>query len=243
MKRIFIFAGILAMLLGIISCGNETPTSSNTPALQQGSAQSYEDYRHGLIPPLSKGNFSDQQMTVQGNLTVYTDLASFLAESGSPTLANFNNSNLPPNSIGFCRAINSNTNNHVYSPGAIPDGISVEALGSEINAVLTRGFLGLPNTVVGPNFFAADMNIKFDPAIDLVGMELYNPFGPAVLDIEFFAPGDVFIGTVSGVLTGTTVPSFLGVRITGITASRLRFRQTAGSGGELVDNVLYGLGN
>ncbi|MCG3119039.1 MAG: hypothetical protein ALAOOOJD_01367 [bacterium] len=246
MKRIFFLAGILAMLLGIISCGSEKSvelTSPDTSGLKKAGAQSYSDYQGVAAPAVSNEVVSQQQITAPANFTVYTDEASFTTRNSTMQLATFNNTHVPPNSIGFSRAINSNTNNESYSPGAIPDGISVEALGSEVNVVLTTGFLGLPSTVVGPNFFAADMNIKFNPAVDLIGMQLYDPFGPALMAIDFFAPGDVYIGTISGILTGTTVPSFLGIRASGITVSRMRFRQIAGGGGELVDNIRYGLGN
>ncbi len=246
MKRIFIFAGILALMLGLISCGQDKSMELTSPVasgLKKAGAQSYSEYQGVAAPEVSNEVIPQQQITAPANFTVYTEKAAFAAQNSTVQLVNFNNSLLPPFSIGFSLAINSNTNNHSYAPGAIPDGISVEALGNGINVVLTRGFLSLPSTVVGPNFFSDDMNIKFYPGIDLVGMELYNPFGPAILDIDFFAPRDVYIGTLSGVLTGTTVPNFLGVRISGITVARMQFRQTGGGGGELVDNILYGRGN
>ena len=245
MKRIFILAGILAMLLGIISCSKEKSvelTSPDTPSLKKAGAESYAEYVGVAEPEISTGT-SPHQITVQGNLGVHTSRASFNVLAPDQTVVTFENSNVPPFSICTGRGINSATNNECFSPGAIPEGISLSASGAEQMVVLTTGFLGLPSTVVGPNFFAADLNISFEPGeVNLVGMNLYDPFGPAILDVEVYGLNGVLLGVISGVATGTTIPTFFGVIALDQTPiTRLRLVQTAGGGGELVDNVSYGL--
>jgi len=246
MKRIFILAGILAMLLGIFSCSREKSvelTSPNPAEFSQGSGQSYTDYQSGVVPKLSKSNIPQQQVAVQGNLGVYTNRASFNALAPDQTVVNFENANTPPNSFCAGRAFNSDAVNECFSPGAIPDGISFSTNGGELMILLTTGFLGLPSNVVGPNFFVADLDISFEPGeVNLVGMNLYNPFGPSILDVEVYGLNGVLLGIISGVATGTTIPTFFGVVALDQTPiTRLRLVQQDSNGGELVDNVSYGL--
>lgn len=249
MKRAFILAGVLTMLLLVVSCGKENAveaTSADTPklAVTQGSAQSYSDYQGVVAPPISNVTFSETPITakVQGNLSVYSTRSSFqLALSCDRTSTGFEGSKLPLSSVGVVLgALNSDTDDANYSSGAIADGITLNALYPEQIAVLTKGFLGVHSTVVGPNFFSADLLMQFPPQnVNAVSMELLGVFGPTTMDIYILAGGNNILGVFT-VTSGTTTGNFFGVLSPVVPIRRILIHQLDTVGGELVDNVGFG---
>lgn len=247
MKRFFILAGVLALLLMVVSCGQEHAvelTSPETPklAVTQGSAQSYSDYQGVAAPQISNVTFAETPITVkvQGDLTVYSTQSSFQLDCDR-TRANFEGSNLPNGSVGVVLgALNSETDDAIYSDGTITDGITLNALYPEQIAVLTQGFLGVHSTVVGPNFFSADLLMQFPPKeVNAVSMELLGPFGPTTMDIYILAGNNTILGVFT-VTSGTTIGNFFGVYSPVVPIRRILIHQLDTIGGELVDNVSFG---
>lgn len=249
MKRFLILAGVLALVLMVVSCGQEHVVELTSPdtsklAVTQGSAQSYSDYQGVAAPQVSEQTFSETPITVkvQGDLHAYSTRSSFeLALSCDRTPANFEGSMLPLSSVGVVLgALNSETDDAVYSSGTITDGISLTALYPEQMAVLTKGFLGVRSTVVGPNFFSADLLMQFPPKeVNAVSMELLGPFGPTTMDIYILAGNNTILGVFT-VTSGTTVGNFFGVYSPVVPIRRVLIHQLDTVGGELVDNVSFG---
>ncbi|NIM49029.1 MAG: hypothetical protein GTO22_07190 [Gemmatimonadales bacterium] len=238
--------GLLVALAGVALVGCEAPVQ---PPGEGPADQSFTGYaRRGIdVPPETSAgpsiSLSSQSIALSSSstvLTFFTDRTAFQAAVPGLPVEDWEGSNVPANSVQSCAGpFNSATNNACYSTGAILDGISAEAIGAGEMVVLTTGFLGVSSTVVGPNFFADDTDIKFpNNNVSAVGMDLLDPFGPATLDVEIFGPGDVSLGTTS-VTTGTSSGVFWGVASDSVITS-IRFDQTAGGGGELFDDVAFG---
>lgn len=249
MKRAFVLVGILMLLLLLASCGKENPvelSSSDAPQLsiKKGSAQSYSDYQGVVAPAISNEVFSETPITVkvQGNLQAYGTQSSFQSVlSCDRTSTNFEGSKLPPNSVGVVfGALNSETNDDNYADGTITDGVTFNALYPEQIAVLTKGFIGVHSTVVGPNLFSADLLMQFPPKeVNAVGMELLDPFGPTTVDVYILAGNNLILGVFT-VTTGTTTGNFFGVFSPVVPIRRILIHQLDSFGGELVDNVSFG---
>lgn len=247
MKRVLMPIGALALLLLFTSCSNDNSAELTAPtapklAVTQGSAQSYSDYQGVAAPPISNVTFAETPITVkvQGDLTVYSTRSSFQLDCDRD-LANFEGSNLPNGSVGVVLgALNSETDDAIYSAGTITEGVSLSALLPEQTVVLTKGFLGVHSTVVGPNFFSADLFLQFPPKeVNAVGMELLGPLGATTMDIYILAGNNVILGVFT-VTSGTTIGNFFGVYSPVVPIRRILVHQLDAIGGELVDNVSFG---
>ena len=135
---------------------------------------------------------------------------------------------------------NSGSDDSVFDPGDIADGISfASSLGNL--AVVEESFS--PNATgnaIGPNGFASDLSISFLPTVNAVGFDIFQVFGAAegivvsLFDVNDFligateVPADIF-GAFFGVIDDT---SQIG-RIT-LTANN------ADLGAEVIDNVAFG---
>lgn len=226
MKRIFITIGIMAVLFW-----------ANYAA-----AQSYSDFQNSETTNVTESAVTESSLEVQenaGGLIFFRERATFTTACPNLPLEDFEGSNVPPNTARACSGtLNSLTNDACYSPGDILAGISLSDSYRRM-VVLTPYSYGVQSTVVGPNFFAANLDMAFpDNDVTAVGMDLLDPVQQTTLDVAIFGIGDVLLGRIR-VLSGLKTGNFLGIRSDQI-ITHISFTQVAGGGGELVDNVTFG---
>lgn len=214
------------------------PMLSETPDL---SAESFSGYAGAGAPSVTATlNAPGPSILANGSLTFFTDRSAFDAEAPDLPLEDFEGSNVSAGAIVACDgAFNSATDNACYSPGAIVEGISVAAVGIGQMVVLAQGALGVPSTVVGPNFFNDDTDIMLSAGnVTAVGLDLLAPIhGPGVITIQIFGAGDVLLGTTTAT-TGRASGAFWGV-VSEDVITRLRL-SAPDAFGELIDDVAFG---
>lgn len=244
MKRNACFITVLLVLfVWISSCSKEEPvgpTSTDSSKLTKSGAQAYSDYQNLPLPSVNNTSVPQLPQTNTSAAQFFTNRATFKAECpGQRDAEDFEGSLLPPNAVGFFAGpLNTFTNNAVYAAGAIKPGISLRGIGNDQIAVLTAGFVGVPSTDVGPNFFADNLEITFGhDRVNAVGFDLLDPlFGPSAVTINVFALDGTLIASTAAV-TGTSVPTFLGVR-TDRPIGRICIDDVvSGSVAQLVDNL------
>ncbi len=229
---------LLALFVCISSCSKEEPvgpTSTESSKLTK-SGGAYTD---GNLLPTASAPVSQLPQTNTSAAQFFTNRATFKAECpGQRDAEDFEGSLLPPNAVGFFAGpLNTFTNNAVYAAGAIKPGISLRAVGNDQIAVLTVGVLGVTSTVVGPNFFADNLEITFGhDRVNAIGFDLLDPlFGPSAVTINVFALDGALIASTAAV-TGTSVPTFLGVRTTR-PIGRIDIDDVVSGVAQLVDNL------
>jgi len=174
-------------------------------------------------------------------LTFYTDRPTFQAANPGLSLETFAATLVAADNVLACPPpFNEFTNNACFATGGILPGISVELIDNSAdpnNVVLTPAFAGVACVAVGPNTFANDSHLDFDPAVKAVGFDLLNPFALQTFNIEIFGPaGPLGTTTADGDVGGGV---FFGVEsddIGGITSIVV----THASEGELYCNVEFG---
>ncbi len=188
------------------------------------------------IYEINKGTNPDPQPTW---LDYYTDRAAFDIDAPGLPTEDFTESSPDPPAVPWEGPINNQTDNGFYRPGDLIDGFSIDCIPDpDRMVVLTKGFLGVESTCVGPNTFADDTNITFPTDnVTAVGMELLCPLGAETVDIEIFGLDGVSLGTTTH-LTGTTAGTFWGVISDDIITKII----IVGPGytGEMVDNLVFG---
>ena len=201
----------------------------------------YTELPEGYIPV---DGTVDGDMVVQGrDLTIIDNFDEFAATypeiAGNPEC--FDNTNVPPGGITACDGpFNSATNNECYSPGALMDGFSMHndgAAGADQNVVIGEGALGNASVWAGPNTFATNSTIQYDPPVDTIGMLFQYPMGPAATTIEVYGPDGTPLGVVD--FTGD-LNMFLGI----VSTDPIGFIQVFASndGAELYDCIYFGEG-
>ena len=162
------------------------------------------------------------------------------AYPGAP-LEDFEDTLLSDNVVlNFDGPLNSSTNNSAYAPGAIMDGISINAVingGDGQLAVLTDGYMvGVPTTMVGANAFVDNTEITFsEDNVMAVAMDIFMPVAQGDIEITVYGPG----GTVqdTDTLTVDADGEFFGIA-TDEPISRIVLSTP---GGELIDNLSFAL--
>lgn len=229
---------LLVMFVWISSCSKEEPvgpTSTDNTKLTKSSGA----WTDGNLLPTASAPVSQLPQTNTSAAQFFTNRATFKAECpGQRDAEWFEGSLLPANSVGVVLgSLNTSTNDPNYPAGAIKPGISLRGVGNDQIAVLTVGFAGVPSTVVGPNFFADNLEITFGhDRVNAVGLDLLDPFGASTLNINIFALDGTLIASTTAT-TGTSVPTFWGVRTTR-PIGRICFDDVSpGSSAQLVDNL------
>jgi len=203
-------------------------------------ATQYSDISPDAPPPPPEG-VPAWNPVPEGTLNFFTDRASFQSAFPGLPLEDFTENNLPPNSVGTCTdtPVDATTNDVCFSPGDIIAGIALDDITTPNNMVLlTPPFFGTTCEAVGPNTFADDGEIAFDPAIRAVGFDMQCNVAETIA-IEVFGPG--------GSLGSTSVPCpvipaqvFFGVE-TVDPGGIVRLTTIAvGDGGELFCDVEFG---
>ncbi len=135
---------------------------------------------------------------------------------------------------------NSNSDDSVFDPGDIADGVSfASSLGNL--AVVEGDFLpNATDNTIGPNSFSSDLNISFLPTVNAVGFDVFQIFGAAEgIVVSLFDLNDLLIGAtevpadIFGVFFGVIDDASQIGRIT-LTANN------ADSGAEVIDNIAFG---
>ena len=172
------------------------------------------------------------------SLTFFNDPDTFIASCPTLPLEDFENTNVPANTVASCStSINSSTNDACYAPSALIDGFTLTSISGNL-AVLTPNAFGVTSVVAGPDSFAANSEITFfDNNVTGVGVDLLTgvPLPSGTIDIEIFALGDVFLGMITVPLTGPP-GQFFGVE-SDQPIERIAF---SGGNGELFDNLEFG---
>ena len=238
-KNTYFLTVLLVMFVCISSCSKEEPvgpTSTDNSKLTKSSGS----YTDANLLPTASAPVSQLPQTNTSAAQFFTNRATFKAECpGQRDAEDFEGSLLPPGSVAaFTGPLNTFTNNAVYPAGAIKPGISLRGVGNDQIAVLTVGFIGVPSTDVGPNFFVDNLEITFGhDRVNAVGFDLLDPiFGPSAVTISVFALDGSLLGSTAAV-TGTSVPTFLGVR-TDRPIGRIDIDDVvSGSVAKIVDNL------
>ena len=175
----------------------------------------------------------------------HTDRGAFRAIAPGLPVEDFTGTNIDAGAFGACPPpLDSSTDDSCFPPGGVLDGFELDILlqclpfvGSSGNyAVPTAGFLGLPVTAVGPEFFCDSTILRFDPPVTAAGFELYEFQTPVNADITVFdAQGEV-LGTDTAV--GSTTGAFWGVT-SAVAVARIEI-VAASDGNELLTNLEFG---
>ena len=238
-KNTYFLTVMLVMFVWISSCSKEEPvgpTSTDNTKLTKSSGA----WTDGNLLPTASAPVSQLPQTNTSAAQFFTNRATFKAECpGQRDAEWFEGSLLPANSVGVVLgSLNTSTNDPNYPAGAIKPGISLRGVGNDQIAVLTVGFLGVPSTDVGPNFFTDNLEITFGhDRVNAVGFDLLDPlFGPSAVTITVFALDGALIATTAAV-TGTSAPTFLGVRTAKAIGRICIDDVVSGSVAQIVDNL------
>jgi hypothetical protein len=180
-----------------------------------------------------------------GSLTFYTDRGAFQAANPGLPLEDFGDNNVPPGGVAQCTDLptDSTTNDACFLPGQILPGVAYFPSDATANALLEVGFAGNQCAALGPDQFAANMEIDFAPAVRALGFDYSCGFaateGGVDMMIEVFGPG--------GSLGSTSVPcaflpsfSFFGVDTSDPGGITQIVTTIAGSFGDLTCNIEFG---
>lgn len=144
-------------------------------------------------------------------LTIYDSRAEFdVAAPGLP-LEDFEGANTET-FLGCPGPFNSETDNGCFSPGAILEGISIQALINDQMGVLRPPIAGVTKTAIGTAWWADTPEISFPEGdVSAVGLELLAPQGgPAPVTVQLFASDGSQIGSLNA-QTGIFEGVFWGV--------------------------------
>ena len=189
--------------------------------------------------------FLVSNITLYGQLTVFTDRATFETEFPDLVKEDFEDGNVAPVIQTTCDSpIDENSDDNCFAPGDIEPGVQFAA-DPNIFGMAIVGAGGVSNTVpinnptiaAGPNNRNDIFEIIFTTDdVFHVGFDLFDSvLGPASIDIEVFGPGDVSLGTSDSPGDG----AFWGVSSEAENITRI----TLNGGhdvGEVVDNVCFG---
>jgi hypothetical protein len=218
MKRVYFLVGILAILLCVTAYGRDRAVNSTTADLTFAPAS-----ESGLMPAQT--------------LVWYRDRGDFQAACDVLQYEDFEDNNLPDNSVAACsECINETTNDACFSPGDIEPNIDLCAHSFRQMVLSTTGFGGCPSDMVGPNYNTDHLDIEFDVAdeINALGGDWYVLLGSTALTITVYGE--------SGSLGSETVQpgQFLGV-VADVPIVRVRSTQNVQSGWEFIDNAEFGV--
>ena len=207
-------------------------------------ATSWEDVSPGGLAGGSGDDGPANPPRSTRSLTFIYDEDTFLMLYPGLTWEGFDSTNVPSGAFLQCSGpFNSATDNDCFSPGAIVDGITLDAsddgvTGGEDLAVLADGFLGNETVWVGPMWFNDHTFIWLDPGVSTFGCFIVFPNGDSEVEIEVFGElGSLGVDTI----TGTTGGGFWGVSSSLDVITRVVFTAPY-SNGEVFDYVYFGGG-
>jgi exosortase sorting signal-containing protein len=199
---------------------------------------SFTDIDPGNIP--EAGASPDNTIVdfvIVGDLEFFDNEGSFNNTCTGLAFEDFEDTNLPPNSVLACtNPLNSSTNDACYSPGALIPGFSLGATAGD-TAVVTPPSLGVTNVAAGPNTFADDTVITFTEPVNGVGMVLVGPLGNTAVDVQVFGEGNVFLGSAIVNLVGVN-GTFVGVIAGG--GEQITRIELVGGNAELLYDLSFG---
>ncbi|MBA2527008.1 MAG: PEP-CTERM sorting domain-containing protein [Pyrinomonadaceae bacterium] len=178
----------------------------------------------------------------RADLITFTSRPAFNAAAPGLPVETFESASVPPGGVATCNGPVSSAMGGGCFPigGLLPGAVynaSVLTPGNLV--VLGAGFPGVGNTsrVLGPNSFAATLNLTFANA-NAVGFDVFP--GPAAgnVAITVFDGADVLIGTFS--VLSPVGGTFFGVINTMGNIGRINIASQSTAPGELVDNVAFG---
>lgn len=196
------------------------------------------------IPEISNRNAEQREWKVMNNgaLTFYFDRAAFEALYPGLESEDFEAGNVAPGGVaGFPHPLDSSSNNPVFSPGDIAEGIQFWASGGTAGSELVivgAGFNNNPSKQVLANTFVETFEIVFTTTVNVAGFDLVSHTGADVCEVEVFDVSDVSLGSTTQDCNNAG-SAFLGV-VSSVPIGRIHIASPTDQA-EGVDNVLFGL--
>lgn len=191
--------------------------------------------------PISTNQIINQDI-VDTDLVFFEDAISFNESCEDLAIEDFDETNVEPDSSLACPGpFSSITNNDCYSQGALVQGFSLAALGTQPLdlIVVTPPSFNVTNAAVGPNTLKNDTQFSFDPPESGVGLFIVTPLSSGILTIEIYGPGDVLLGSADLNMAANNTGTFLGVTTEDL-ISRIVLNNNGQSIGELLYEIQYG---
>lgn len=225
--RLRFFRSRLLVLLVLVAAG---------PAL---AAQSFSELRPGNLPPVQAPELTEPRFVLEiGGLAIFVDEHEFFAGCPFVAVEDFEGHNPIPGVLACPGPFNSETNDACFSPGALQPGFSFDAVplgGDGSMAVIDTGFLGATSSMAGPNFFADDGEVVFDPPVTGLGVRVSSLGGP-VFQIRLYDESDQLMASIF--FPPPLLPDlfFVGVR----SDTPIARMETIGVQAELIDRLAFG---
>ena len=185
-------------------------------------------------------------------LEFYSDRGTFNAANPDLPVENFEEGIFPPGSGGLAvvpAPLDSSSNNGVFSPGDIFDGVRFQDNPSPdiipFGFVLIGSdylFLPMPSKTLFTNIFADTLDIFFDGSgVAAVGMDVCGFILPSQVVISIYGEGGLLGSSSVDALSGGT-PTFWGVFSDAELITRINLASTAGLEDRMegIDNIAFG---
>lgn len=171
----------------------------------------------------------------------FDDRTLFDAAAGSLSgFEDFEGASQDPGAMSEPGPWNSDTDDSVFSPGDIAEGISFVSSAGNLAALDGSSFSDLTSTAIGPNSFGSDLIISFLPGVNAVAFDVFQVFAaPQGITISLFDISDVLIGTTE--VEATSLGGFFGVIDDMDLIGTISLSANNPSGAELIDNLAFGL--
>lgn len=135
---------------------------------------------------------------------------------------------------------NSDTDDSVFSPGDIAEGISFVSSAGNLAALDDSSFSDLTSTAIGPNSFGSDLVISFLPGVNAIAFDVFQVFAaPQGITVSLFDISDVLIASTD--VEATSLGGFFGVIDDMNLIGAITLSANNPTGAELIDNVAFGL--
>jgi len=202
----------------------------------------YQEWAAAGKPDRPKSDAPGAPSDVRGGATVFGDRASFDAAVGALPLEDFDGGATAAGALGVCtEPVSSASDDDCFSPGDLIAGFEVTSSSGGGVVVLGDGFIGQSTAVVGASAFADITTVSFtEPDVDAVGFDAYSGSGGSLsVEVRVFDGGGALADTVNLTTSADNVSEFFGILAPG-PISRVEI-ETAEDGGELFDNLAFGV--
>ncbi len=135
---------------------------------------------------------------------------------------------------------NSNSDDSVFDPGDIVEGISFASSAGNLVALDNDFSPNLDGAAIGPNSFGQDLIITFLPGVNAVGFDLFQFIGAAEgIVVSLFDLDDLLITTTEA--QADNMGGFFGVIDDMNMIGAITLTANNASGAEIIDNLAFGV--
>jgi hypothetical protein len=180
-------------------------------------------------------------------LEFYSDRVTFNAVNPGLPVEDFEEGNIQIGGlVGVPAPLDSSSNNGVFSPGNILDGVRFEDNPGPDTVPFGFVLIGsdyllfpMPSKTLFTNTFTDTLDIFFDGSdVAAVGMDVFSIILPSQVVISIYGEGNLLLGSfVTGLLDGT--PTFFGVSSDAGLITRINLASTGGQM-EGIDDIAFG---